>query len=114
MANAHRGEIVAELGGNTYTLCLTLGALAELESAFGAEDLTALAGRFETGALSARDLVKIIACGIRGGGNSMSDDEVAGMTVSEGVRGYVSIASQLLAVTFAGSQTEADTTRSPL
>ena len=33
MANAHRGEIEATLGGKPYTLCLTLGALAELEHA---------------------------------------------------------------------------------
>lgn len=31
MANRHRGEIEAELGGKKRTLCLTLGALAELE-----------------------------------------------------------------------------------
>ena len=29
MANKHRGEIEAELGGETYVLCLTLGALAD-------------------------------------------------------------------------------------
>ena len=55
MANRHRGEIEAELGGERRTLCLTLGALAELESAFGAEDLAALAERFGSGRMSARD-----------------------------------------------------------
>ena len=30
MVNPHRGEIEAVLGGVPYTLCLTLGALAEL------------------------------------------------------------------------------------
>ena len=43
MANRHRGEI-AVLDGRERTLCLTLGALAELEASFGAEDLVALAG----------------------------------------------------------------------
>ena len=56
MPNIYRGEIAAELGGNRRTLVLTLGALAELESAFGANDLVALAERFGTGRLSARDL----------------------------------------------------------
>ena len=65
MANRQRGEIAAELGGKVYTLCLTLGALAELESGFGVEGLAGLAARFETGALSARDLLKIIGCGDR-------------------------------------------------
>ncbi len=77
MANTHRGEIDAVLGGRSYTLCLTLGALAELESAFGVDDLVALAARFEQGALSARDILRIIACGMRGGGNALSNDEVA-------------------------------------
>ena len=55
MANAHRGEIEAVLDGKTFRLCLTLGALAELEAAFGDEDMLALAPRFEGGRLSARD-----------------------------------------------------------
>ena len=38
MANRHRGEIEAELGGQRYTLCLTLGALAEIEHAYGGAD----------------------------------------------------------------------------
>lgn len=46
MPNKHRGEIAAELGGRQRTLVLTLGALAELESAFGADDQIALAERF--------------------------------------------------------------------
>ena len=47
MANTHRGEIEAEIGGARRTLVLTLGALAELESAFGADDLVALLPLFE-------------------------------------------------------------------
>ena len=68
MANSHRGEIEALLGDRMRTLVLTLGALAELESAFGADDLMALAERFGTGRLAARDLVRIIAAGLRGAG----------------------------------------------
>jgi|SRR5947199_2998025 hypothetical protein len=45
MPNLHRGEIEAEIGGTRRRLVLTLGALAELEAAFGADDLTALAER---------------------------------------------------------------------
>jgi hypothetical protein len=33
MSNTYRGEITADLGGRRRTLVLTLGALAELESA---------------------------------------------------------------------------------
>ena len=55
MANLHRGEIEAILDGRPMTLCLTLGALAELEAAFGDEDMLALANRFASGRLSARE-----------------------------------------------------------
>ncbi len=52
MANPRRGEIEAELGGRTFVLCLTLGALAELESRFGEKDLVGLAARIESGRLT--------------------------------------------------------------
>jgi hypothetical protein len=102
MANRHRGEIEAEIGGARRTLVLTLGALAELEAAFGAEDLVALAERFGAGRLKARDLVRIIGAGLRGAGESVSDEEVARMAVAGGAEGYVRIAAELLAATFGG------------
>ena len=100
MANAKRGEIAALLDGKTYTLCLTLGALAELEGGFGASDLVALGERFEAQRLSARDILRIIGCGLRGAGHELSDEDVARMRVSGGLAGYVQIAADLLAATF--------------
>ena len=100
MPNLHRGEIEAEIGGARRRLVLTLGALAELEAAFGAEDLTALAERFGTGRLKSRDLVRIIGAGLRGAGEAISDDEVARLPVEGGATGYVRIAAALLAATF--------------
>ena len=63
MANPHRGEIEAELDGRRFTLCLTLGALAELEGALGERDLLALAERFEKGRIASRDAIRIIGAG---------------------------------------------------
>lgn len=100
MANLHRGEIEAEIGGARRRLVLTLGALAELESAFGADDLVALTERFGTGRLTARDLTRIIGAGLRGAGEAASDDEVAAMAVAGGAQGYVRIAADLIAATF--------------
>jgi len=105
MPNTYRGEISANLGGRRRTLVLTLGALAELESAFGASDLVALAERFGTGRLSARDLVRIIAAGLRGAGETVSDEDVAAMAVDGGATGYVRIAADLIAATFDGAPT---------
>lgn len=101
MANRHRGEIDAVLDGKPYTLCLTLGALAGLESAFGDEDMLALATRFETGRISARDCQRIIGAGLRGADFDISDQSVAAMRVEGGAAGYVDIVARLLSATFA-------------
>jgi hypothetical protein len=100
MPNRHRGEIEAEIGGARRKLVLTLGALAELESAFGADDLVALAERFGSGHLGARDLVRIIGAGLRGAGEAVTDDEVAAMPVPDGAAGYARIAVALLQASF--------------
>ena len=100
MANRHRGEIDAEMGGSRRRLVLTLGALAELEDAFGAEDLVALTERFGAGRLKARDLTRIIGAGLRGAGAEVTDDEVAAMAADGGAQGYVRIAAELIQATF--------------
>jgi hypothetical protein len=102
MPNQHRGEIEAEIGGVRRKLVLTLGALAELETAFGADDLVTLAERFGAGRLKARDLTLIIAAGLRGAGEAVSDEEVARMPVPDGAIGYARIASLLIEATFGG------------
>jgi hypothetical protein len=102
MANRHRGEIEAELGGETYTLCLTLGALAELEHSFGGLDLLAIAERFEAGRISASDAIRVLGAGLRGAGHAVSDDEVKLMTAKGGAAGFMRIVAELLAATFGG------------
>jgi len=102
MANKHRGEIDAVFNGVQHKLVLTLGALAELESAFGADDMVALASRFEGGKLSARDCVRIIGAGLRGAGYTISDAEVAQLQSDDGAAGFVTVVARLLQATFAG------------
>jgi hypothetical protein len=104
MANRHRGEISAELDGRERTLVLTLGALAELEAAFGVDDLVALAARFEGGKLSACDIASIIGCGLRGAGEAVSDDDVAVMRADGGAAGFAKIAAELIRATFGGGE----------
>jgi hypothetical protein len=105
MANRHRGEIEADIGGARRRLVLTLGALAELEDAFGADDLVALTERFAAGRLKARDLTRIIAAGLRGAGEAVSDEQVGAMTIDGGAQRYVQIAAELIAVTFGETDT---------
>ncbi len=101
--NRRRGEIAASLGGKPYRLCLTLGALAELEDAFAAEDISALVQRFSTGRLSARDITRVIGAGLHGGGNEVSDGQVEAMTCDGGAAGFATIAAELLSATFGGA-----------
>lgn len=100
MANRLRGEITACLDGRKWTLVLTLGALAEMESAFACGDLEALVERFSSGRLSARDLIRVLGAGLRGAGNDVSDEQVALMRAAGGASGFAAIAADLLHVTF--------------
>lgn len=109
MPNHHRGEIEALLDGTRFALVLTLGALAELESAFGDTDMLALAERFQSGRLSARDAQRIIGAGLRGAGHDIADAAVARMQADGGAAGFVDIVARLLGATF-GSAAD---TRSP-
>ena len=102
LINRKRGEIAADLGGKERALCLTLGALAELEAHFGAEDLTALTQRFSSGKLSSDDLLTIIHAGLKGAGHTFTRDEVAEMQAQGGAAGYARIVSDLLQATFGG------------
>ena len=102
MANRQRGEIEAELDGRKWTLCLTLGALAELEAKLAAGDLITLAKRFEAGKLSAADAIAVIGAGLRGAGKDIDDAAVAAMRVDGGAAGYVAIVAELLTATFGG------------
>ncbi len=106
-ANRHRGEIEALIDGERRILCLTLGALAELETAFQADDLTVLAERFASGRMKAADMIRVIGAGLRGAGNLVSDEDVAAATVEGGIAGHAAIVADLLTATFAGSKGDA-------
>ncbi|CAH0340055.1 gene transfer agent family protein [Rhizobium sp. CECT 9324] len=114
-ANRHRGEVEAVIDGERRILCLTLGALAELETAFGAESMADLGSRFSSGRLKSADLIRILACGLRGGGNRLSDDDVADMAVEGGLAGAARLVGDLLAVTFSAAPQSAsgEATASP-
>jgi hypothetical protein len=67
-ANGIRGEAVVRLAGAERRLCLTLGALAEMETVLGVSGIGALAERLR--GLSARDLMAVLAALLRGGGEA--------------------------------------------
>ena len=107
MANVKRGEVAAVLDGRAYTLCLTLGALAELEAALEGDDILAIARRFEGGRITAREAIAVIGAGLRGAGHEIDDADAARMRVDGGVPGYLSLVVNLLQAAFGLSESDA-------
>lgn len=99
-ANRRRGEIVVEIDGHPRILCLTLGALAELEDAFEVSNLSELGNYFAKGKFSSEDLIRIIGAGLRGGGNLYTNEDVRCLSIEGGAVGLAKVASDLLTVTF--------------
>lgn len=100
MANPQRGEVAAIIDGEERTLCLTLGALAELEARLQTGDLVGLSERFAGGRVSARDLTAILGAGLRGGGHAVTDDDLARLHIEGGLKGAAELAARLLRATF--------------
>lgn len=72
--NAARGEVAFEAGGRSFTLCLTLGALAEIEAGLGLSGLDALEARLKQP--RAADIAVLLGALIRGGGHDVADAEL--------------------------------------
>lgn len=65
--NPWAGEVAVVVNGQPHIAKLTLGALASLEAALGADSLMALIGRFEGGAFASRDVVAVLVAGLNAG-----------------------------------------------
>ena len=79
-ANGARGEVVRTVAGVPRRLCLTLGGLAELETAFGCDGWDALAARLRRP--GARDLLVVLATLLRGGGEAETADALDRLPVT--------------------------------
>lgn len=106
LPNRRRGEILMHIDDTPKIMCLTLGALAELEDAFKVENLSELGIYFSNGKFSADDLVHIIGAGLRGGGNLYTDEDVRCLSIEGGAVGLAQIAAELLKITFSSGQNE--------
>ena len=76
MANKRRGEIDFKVGDKTYTLCMTLGAMAELEDVFELDSITDLSKVFKADKFKVGDLIKLLGALLRGGGHDIEDGEI--------------------------------------
>ena len=100
MANRRRGEVPLTLGQECYTLCLTLGALAELEDALKADDLAGLVERFAGGRLAARDVIALLGAALRGGGHALDDEAVARLPLAGGLAAVTAALGEALVAAF--------------
>lgn len=100
MANRHRGDVDLDLLSGPLTLRLTLGALAEVEQAFGVADLTALGERLKAGRLSARDLILILGAAARGGGHRLDNAAFAARVTAADLPACITALGDLFLLTF--------------
>ena len=80
MANPVRAEVAVQIGEVEACLCLTLGALAEIETALDAHTLGEIAARLAKA--SPADMMAVLVALLRGGGNSDLAGQLASLPVS--------------------------------
>lgn len=100
MANPLRGEIEAQFGEKTLTLCLTLSALAELEERLGATSMAELLGRFQGNAIRAADMLMLLVCALKGHNTHLSEDEVHNYLRQTTAATLIKLAGDLLQASF--------------
>ncbi|MFT4149980.1 MAG: gene transfer agent family protein [Paracoccaceae bacterium] len=104
MANPFAGEVALVLDGQRHVAKLTLGALAELETALEAGSLVDLVARFEGGRFTTRDVLALIVAGLRGGGWRGTAADLMTADIGGGPVEAARAAAELLARAFAVPQ----------
>ena len=100
MVNPFAGEVAVLVDGEVRMAKLTLGALAELETALGADTLVGLVQRFEGGGVSSRDVLALVVAGLRGGGWRGTAADLLSAEIGGGAVGAAKVAAELLARAF--------------
>lgn len=106
MANPRRGEVALTIDGTARRMRLTLGALAALEARLETPSLVALAERFEAGEIRARDLLALLAAGLEGAGEPVSEADLREAEIEGGVVGATRAGLALLAAAFRAEAAE--------
>ena len=104
MVNPWAGEVAVWLDGQRHMAKLTLGALAELESALEVGSLIDLVERFEGGKFSTRDVLALIVAGLRGGGWQGTATDLRTVEIGGGPVEAARAAAELLARAFAAPE----------
>ena len=97
MINRIRGEVPLMIEGAPHKLCLTLGALAEIEAGLGLADLSALEARLARPRM--QDILVILTALLRGGGHDID------MTAVKARRLDLKEAGRAIAAAFMAAET---------
>ena len=108
MLNPHRGEVALVINGTPCEMRLTLGALAGLEARLGSGSLIELAERFETGKISASDLLALLEAGLAGAGHPVGEGGLADAEIEGGAVGAMRAGLALLSAAFRPFQADED------
>jgi len=100
MTNRWRGDVALVINGERRLARLSLGALAELEEALALPSLVALVERFENNSFSSRDVLHLLAAGLRAGGMETSATALARARIQGGPMEAARVAAELLARAF--------------
>ena len=101
MANPWTGEVAIVIDGVSHDCKLTLGALAELETALGEGSLIDLIRRFEGATFSGADVMAVVVAGLRGGGWTGTAADLITAEIAGGPVGAAKAAALMLARAFA-------------
>lgn len=113
MINSKRGEVLWSFAGENHRLCLTFGALAELEHHFETAGMAALSERLSRGALSAEDVVALLVAGLRGGHEKLTRQDILHMPLADALPSALPAIAAMLEAAFGASTTEAAGEPSP-
>jgi hypothetical protein len=100
MANPWRGDVSLNIDGQCRVMRLTLGALAELENSMQEPSLVALVERFEKNRYTARDVLALLAAGLKGGKCGVSEEDLLHAEIEGGPIAGARAAAELLARAF--------------
>lgn len=100
MVNPWRGDVSLTINGQAQVMRLTLGALAELETALEEPSLVALVERFESNRYAARDVLALLGAGLKGGNCDLTEADLLHADIEGGPIGAARAAAELLARAF--------------
>lgn len=106
VTNRARGEVTLDLDGKAVPLRLTLQALAEIETAFGAKDLTALIEKLADGRPTTRELLAIVVATSRNAAHSSLDLARLHDLSAADTGIVIGAIGELITVTFASTKAE--------